>query len=188
MPCTRDSDVSGARAIYRSQNCASNAYSHFTLKHSEIYAVINPLIESRKCNKREAPTRYSESIGKYFTKSRQNRFDENTLRLFSSPDVPKALSENVIFKELIKSANFALSFPIRKTIDSRLLDVFHATIKLIRSEIPKAEFVAVTFDGWSTSRSGSVIGFMVSTTGEQLNLKTRCVGKFRMNEGHRAED
>ena len=54
--------------------------------------------------------------------------------------------------------------------------------------VSESEFKLLTFDGWCTVRNESVLGMMKYLLREDLLLHTFCVGNFKINLGHSADD
>lgn len=191
--CQRNDGVDEEKATFRSSGSASNMYSHMKYRHPKVYSVLQPVIDGRKNNKRQCVPRQGTmeqtTIKSVNSEGRQSKFDEALLRYFAGPDVPKNLIEYKRFKEVVLAANPALSIATTKTLNARLWHRFNETIHFIRRDVSAAEFVTLTFDGWSTSRNESVLGFMVSILAEDtLSLRTKCVGNFRLPRGHSANE
>lgn len=83
-------------ATLRSENSACNVYSHFRLVQSEMYALVEPIVQSREKNKR--PKTQLKTLTEVLVRSRQRVVDDALLCLFSAPDELKRLLESVRFK------------------------------------------------------------------------------------------
>lgn len=129
--CVRTGGMDQEKATYRSSRSVSNMYAHFKTKHAELYSVILPLIESSKCNKR-GREQSQTSIAGVLSQYKQSKFDNCLLRLFAAPDMPKAFLSDPRFLALFTAANPMLSVPTVKTLNSRLWDLFHSTLRKIK--------------------------------------------------------
>lgn len=189
--CKREDGVSDDKATFRSENTASNMYSHIRCRHPSVYDVLRPIIDGRKHNKRQClpePGKMSQTtIATSNGRGKQSRFDEALLRYFAGPDVPKNTIEYKRFKDVVLAANPCLRIATTKTLNARLWCRFNETIEVISRDASAAEFLTLMFDGWSTSRNEAVLGFMASMLDKNtLQLRTRCVGNFRLPKGHGA--
>ena len=50
------------------------------------------------------------------------------------------------------------------------------------------EFMMVTFDGWSSCRNKSVLGFIVNCLRSEQILESRCIGDVEIKERHGPRD
>lgn len=67
-------------------------------------------------------------------------------------------------------------------------DKFQTTLCSVREQVKSAGFVTLMFDGWSIARNQALIGFIVSTLTETLELRTRCIGNFRLPKSYGSAD
>ena len=89
---------------------------------------------------------------------------------------------------MLSVSNRSLTIPNSKTISSRLWDKFNKVLCSIQDTLSRSEHIVLNFDGWSTSRNHSVTGFIVTFLDQELKLKSRCVGNFRMLQTHGSKD
>ena len=178
--------VEECNAKIRSSHNASNLYTHFRAVHSDIYSVLIPIIEGKEKNK-QTRTIYI-TLDEVQNRRRKTLVEDAILFQFSAPDVPKALLLNSRFKNLMNALNPSFKIPTLCTLNARLWQQFHKTINDIKSDIAKREHIVITFDGWASVRNERVIGFIVSFLDENLELKNRCIGNFKVSTSHFASD
>lgn len=58
----------------------------------------------------------------------------------------------------------------------------------MKQEVAYAPHAVITFDGWSTYRAESVLVFMVSIIKPNFQLRTFCIGNFKVRETHSASN
>ncbi len=120
--CT-SAGVTTRRATIQCSQSASNLYSHFKYKHSDVHAVITPIIQSRYNNIR-ARTQCT-TITQVVANSRKLLVVKAFLCLFASPDLPKNLLENRRFCCLVHAICPYVAVLTRKTLNSLLWDYFN---------------------------------------------------------------
>lgn len=91
---------------------------------------------------------------------------------------------NQRFKYTLDSCDLNVKICTVTTLNFRLWERFQHTLNKIKIEVSRAEFLAITFDGWSTHRNDSVLKFMLSYLDEKLNLITKCAGNIKLNGTH----
>lgn len=152
--------------------------------HIEAYSILLPIVRSPDKNK---PRRVkSNTIEESMNSSRENKFKDALIALYSSPDIPRRLFRRQRLTQVIHSLNPDVCIPNAKTMDSKQLEMFEQTLCKIQEAILGSEHIVLTFDGWSSERNESVIGFMVSFLGERLELTKRYLGNSKMNNGNLA--
>ena len=119
LVCQRGTNEIEPVKLFWCSGSASNLYSHFRLKHPEVYKIIVPIIEARRCNKRHC-TGNQSTIHQSLIKNKQTKFDDAILQMFSAPDISKNLIENELFKNIVTSLSPFVKVPTRKTLNSRL--------------------------------------------------------------------
>eukprot|EP00171_Calliarthron_tuberculosum_P004297 IDg4297t1 len=187
--CVRGADGNRDRARFRSANNASNLYSHFKHVHSEVYSILEPLIQAKINNKRQRTNDAQQgTIERMVVRSKEKAFYEFLLQFFAAPDIPKSVLEHCRFKKLINAANPLLKLPTVKTLNSRLWSKFNNVIETVKNNAQSADFLTFMFDGWSTARTEAVLGCMVSTIDANFLLETKTVGNFRLAGRHTAAD
>ena len=72
-------------------------------------------------------------------------------------------------------------------MNTKLWERFNQSIERINGEAASAEFITIKFDGWLSVRNESVLGFMISSLGDALELRTYCLANLEMKKGIRLE-
>ncbi len=67
--------------------------------------------------------------------------------------------------------------PTRNTISNWISKKFNEVLTLIQNQVPKSEYIGLTFDRWSSVRNEANLKFIISYLDEDLLLRTRTIGK-----------
>ncbi len=168
--------MSRERSSLRSSASASNLYTHFRQVHPEIYVVILPIVQSREKNKRRAVQ--NTSLHGFLDNSRQRNVNKGMVQFFTRPTVCLSLIELTAFRKFINCLNLRVHVPTRATISNSLSKKFNEVLTSIQNQVLKSEYVVLKFDGWSSVRNDTILGFMFSYLKEDLLLRTRTIGTF----------
>lgn len=90
--------------------------------------------------------------------------------------------ENDAFRRFTDALGYRL--PTRQAITSRLVpQLYEAVNQCVEEIVCRAQFVALSADGWSDNRSRSVINFMVHIPGYKPLLYRTVDTKYRSHTG-----
>jgi len=135
-------------------------------------------------------TRIESYTSKPLSITKSQKLDEQIGIMIAKEFQPFSLVENKEFKRFVHMLNPGYSLPSRKTISKSIIpQLYEKTKDKIRVNLPNAQYVAFTTDGWTSINNDSFVALTVHFIDQtNCNLKTFLLGCYYFEKSHTASN
>lgn len=123
------------------------------------------------------------------TNAKQEKLDDQILRIIVKDDLPFSIVESVEFRKFISILNPSYEPPSRETLSNSLISkLYDVTLLVVQNDVSGASYVNLTTDGWTSLKNENYFAVTAHFIDKNCHMKSYLLSCLKFTGKHTSEN